>query len=381
VPEPRADLIVRGRLLLDGRSADGALVIEGGRIARIVEGPDAERERAPTELAGAFVAPGFVDLQINGGFGVEVGDAADAIALLARELPRTGVTAFLPTLITSPPDLYPRAVAAFGAARGSPGAQPIGLHLEGPFLSSRAAGAHDRELIERADWALLDRLLEANALSMMTLAPERPGALDAIARLTERGIVASLGHTAASYEEVIRAIDAGARMVTHLYNAMSPLHHRAPGAVGAALTDDRVVVGIVADGVHAHPAAMRLALRAKGARGVALVTDAMSAAGMGPGIYELAGKRVVVDATSARLDDGTLAGSILTMDEAVRRTVRLGGASPEEALRMASEVPARVLGLDRKGRLAVGCDADLVLLDEELRVRATLVGGRVVHGG
>jgi N-acetylglucosamine-6-phosphate deacetylase len=168
-------------------------------------------------------------------------------------------------------------------------------------------------------------------------------------------------------------------MVTHLFNAMTPFHHRAPGVVGAALADDRLTVGLVPDGVHSHAAALRIAFRAKGASLVALVTDSMSAAGMPPGAYALAGKKVIVDSTSARLEDGTLAGSILTMDEAVRRMVGLSGARAEDALSMASEVPARVLGLANKGRIAPRCDADLVVLDADLAVRATLVAGEVVY--
>jgi N-acetylglucosamine-6-phosphate deacetylase len=210
----------------------------------------------------------------------------------------------------------------------------------------------------------------------MTLAPERAGALARIARLVANGIVVSVGHTRASYDEAVRAFDAGATMVTHLYNAMSPLGHRAPGVVGAALVDDRVTCGLIVDGVHAHPAAMRVALRAKTPARIALVTDAMAAAAMGQGTYALAGKSVTVDATSARLADGTLAGSILTMDAAVRNIVALD-VSLEDALRMASTVPARVLGISSKGRIAAGADADLVLLDDALRVRATIVAGAI----
>jgi N-acetylglucosamine-6-phosphate deacetylase len=369
---------VRGRLLVDGAWQSGLVILEEGRIARIASAD----ERAPEPcLDGHFVAPGLIDLQDNGGFGVEIGASANAITHLEARLPQTGVTGFLPTLVTSPADFYPGAYEAFRAARASAtrGARALGLHLEGPFLSPHAAGAHHREWIESARWELLDALLEGDALAIMTLAPERPGALEAIARLTDRGVLVSLGHTAATYDELVRGIDAGARMVTHLFNAMTPFHHRAPGALGAALTDDRVTVGIVPDGVHCQPAALRLAFRAKGVLGIALVTDAMSAAGMAPGTYELAGKKVLVDGTSARLEDGTLAGSILTLDEAVRRMVALGGVRAEDALRMASEVPARLLGLPHKGRLAVGCDADLVVLDDQLRVAMTLVAGELVY--
>ena len=265
------------------------------------------------------------------------------------------------------------------ARHAASGATALGLHLEGPLLSPVRAGAHPRAAIAAADIAALSSVLARDAVRLVTLAPERPGAFDWIRRLREAGVVVSLGHTDASYDELRRGIDAGATLVTHLYNAMSPFHHREPGAVGAALDDDRVAVGIIADGVHCHAAAVRLALRAKGPRGVVLVTDAMAAAGLGPGTYPLGGIEVIVDATSARLADGTLAGSILTMDRALRELVGMTGASVADALRMASEVPARILGLATKGRIAVGCDADLVLLDRSLEVVATVVGGRVAY--
>jgi N-acetylglucosamine-6-phosphate deacetylase len=284
----------------------------------------------------------------------------------------------LPTLVTLQPHAYRHAIAAFTAARAATrsGARPLGLHLEGPFLSADAAGAHERAWIETADDALFEELASSDAVTMMTLAPERAGAPERIARLVAAGIVVSIGHTRATYDEAIRAFDAGATMVTHLYNAMSPFGHRSPGVVGAALADDRVTCGLIADGVHVHDASMRIAVRAKTPSRIALVTDAMAAAAMGPGTYALAGKTVTVDATSARLADGTLAGSILTMDAAVRNAVAFGN-SLADSLRMASAVPARVLGLSSKGRLAAGADADLVLLDDALGVRATIVAGEI----
>ena len=193
----------------------------------------------------------------------------------------------------------------------------------------------------------------------MTLAPERRARSRASARLRDAGVTVSLGHTDATFDQMLAGIDAGATLVTHLYNAMSPFQHRAPGAVGAALTDDRVAVALIADGVHAHPAALNVALRAKGAGGVVLVTDAIAAAGAPPGRYQLAGVPVVSDGASARLTDGTLAGSTLTMDRAVRAMVSLGGARLEDALAMASSVPAAIAGLADTGRIAVGQVADL----------------------
>jgi N-acetylglucosamine-6-phosphate deacetylase len=288
------------------------------------------------------------------------------------------VTAFLPTVISSRSEVYASFAAGMPAADG---ARALGLHLEGPFLSTARAGAHPLDAIEAAEEAApaIERLIDAGLVRLVTLAPERKGAAELCARLRGRGVAVSLGHTDASWDEMRAAIDAGAVMATHLYNAMSPFHHREPGAVGAALTDDRIAVGLIADQIHSHPAALRLALAAKGAARVVLVTDAISAAGMPPGTYALGARQVRVDATTARLDDGTLAGSVLTMDRAVREMIAATGASVDAALRMASAVPARIAAVERrKGRLAAGLDADLVCLDADLRVAATFVAGQRV---
>ena len=372
-----AEIAVVGRLLLGDELVTGMVIISGDRIAEVRRG--ATFDRLPGDvLEAAIVAPGLIDLQVNGGFGVEVGPDPASIRRLAARLPETGVTAFLPTVVSGPAADYPPIVAAFAAARSTAGARPLGLHLEGPFLAPQRPGAHRRAVIEAADDALFDLLLGAKGVRVVTLAPERPGAHARIRRLRERGIIVSLGHTDATAEEFVTGVDLGARMATHLFNAMSPFSHRAPGAIGAALTEPRITVGLIADGVHSHPLSLRLAVAAKGPERIALVSDMMAAAGMGPGSYTLAGQAVRVDASSARLADGTLAGSILTMDQAVRNMVAWTGNSPATALRMASEVPARVLGLSEFGRIVAGAFADLVLLDETLAPTATIVAGRIV---
>lgn len=367
---------ITGRLLLGAELVPGAVVVEGESIAQVVRGTG-EGLPGPRYRAD-IVTPGFIDLQVNGGFGAEVGSDADAVGMLSRRLPETGVTSYLPTLVTSPSPLYAAAFAAFRQARFSPGAQALGLHLEGPFLSPQRPGAHRPDLIAAARWPLLETLGEAELVRLVTLAPERPGALEWIARLSKQGILVSLGHTDATFEQFERGVDAGARMVTHLYNAMSPFHHRAPGAVGAALLDDRVAVGLIPDGIHSHAATVALAMRLKEGR-VALVTDMMSAAGMPPGRYFLAGREVELADGAVRLPDGTLAGSALTMDQAIRNVATWGVPLPQ-ALRAAAEIPAGLLGLCDRGALRPGARADLVLLSGTLNVTGTVIGGTWAWG-
>ena len=369
-------LTIAGRLLLGNTLVPGSITIAGDRIAEVRRGPDTDQK---ADLTADIVAPGLIDLQVNGGFGVEVGADPAAILTLAQRLPEAGVTAFLPTLITSPAAFYPRVFDAVRAAGTPDGAEPLGLHLEGPFLSPRRVGAHKLDLIESADDTLFDALLEATCVRLVTLAPEHPGAAVRIRRLRERGIVASLGHADATYEQFVSGVDAGATMATHLYNAMSPFGHRAPGAIGAGLVDDRVTVGLIADGVHSHPASLQLAVRAKGADRIALVSDIMPAAGMPPGVYLFGGQQVTVDGRSARLVDGTLAGSITTLDQALRNIACWTDATPVDALRMAGEVPARTLGLSDRGRIVPGAIADIALFDDDLTVRVTIARGRVVY--
>jgi N-acetylglucosamine-6-phosphate deacetylase len=285
----------------------------------------------------------------------------------------------LPTLISSPPERYEGFFAALERGAAEEGARVLGAHLEGPFLAPERKGAHDPANLRPVDLGFLRELLRSGKVRLMTLAPELENSLEAIELLLEEGAVASVGHTEATYEEVARAADAGLRLGTHLYNAMRPLAHREPGTVGALLTQDRIRTGIIADGVHVHEAAIRLAHRAKGSEGLVLVTDAMEAAGMHPGDYELGGRKVRLEDGAVRLPDGTLAGSALTMDEAVRNAVRFLGVSLAHAVRMAAETPAAALTLDGKGRIAVGCDADFVLLDEEGTVLQTIVSGRTVY--
>lgn len=378
---PGKPAAARGRLLVDGRLEPGAVVFSGGRILEVIRGDAIPAARLPAQVFdAAIVTPGLIDLQVNGGFGFEVGADAAALRALAERLPATGVTAFLPTLVSRAADEYPAALDAYEAAVAAVGAgggaTPLGLHLEGPLISPARAGAHARTAIDAATPELIESAVARGRVCMVTLAPERPGALALIERVRAQGVTVSLGHTDATAEQMRAGIDAGALMVTHLFNAMSPFTHRAPGAVGAALVDDRVVAGLIADGVHVDPVAIQLALAAKGCGGLALVTDATAAAGVPPGRYELGGVPIGSDGSVARLasDPKTLAGSVLTLDQALRNFVAFTGVPLEDAFATVTTVPAWLLGLGDRGRLAPGARADVVLWSERLEIEATFFG-------
>jgi N-acetylglucosamine-6-phosphate deacetylase len=370
------NLLLRGAV--HGIAAlDAAVLVEDGRIAWVGTGrPPSPIDREIVVEAGELIAPGFIDLQVNGFNGHDAAQGAEAITAISRALPASGVTSFLPTIISSPLDEVHAFVRAARTA-ASPGARVLGAHVEGPFLNPAFRGAHEKaNLIEPTP----DRIAEvlAAAPRMMTLAPELPGGLEAVARLQQAGVIVAAGHTGADFEQGQRAIDAGVRFGTHLYNAMRAFHHRRPGIAAALLMDDRVTVGLIGDGEHLHAATMEQVLRLKRPTQVALTTDQTSAAGAPAGRYRLGGRDVVSDGSAVRLEDGTLAGSVATMDELVRRMGRLADGSRERALTAATESPAALLDEPHLGRLCPGAHADLIILDAQMRVRLTMVAGRIV---
>jgi N-acetylglucosamine-6-phosphate deacetylase len=362
-------------LLPDGNIADATLFIEHSAIAHVRPGRDSEADIVVTK---GYVVPGFIELQINGAFGSDFTNGS-AVPDVATRLPAMGVTAFLPTVITSRFEAYPKLLSAIHeASQNMSGARVLGVHLEGPYLSPRRHGAHNLAFLRAIDVDEIERWTKGCDVRIVTLAPELPGALDAVRMLCDKGIVVSAGHSDATFAQAMAGFEAGITWGTHLFNAMSELKHREPGLPGALLSSS-VPCGLIADGIHVHPAAVKLAFRAKGADRLTLVTDAMEAMGMPPGRYKLADREVIVDSQAARLADGTLAGSILTMDQAVRNAIAFIGCSLAEAVTMASCTPARVLGLEHKGRIAPGCDADLIILDEAARVTHTFVAGHLVY--
>jgi N-acetylglucosamine-6-phosphate deacetylase len=362
----------------------GAVLADDGRIAEV--GPVGIVRRPAgahvIDAAGQALVPGFVELQFNGGFGDDFTNDPSTIWRVAERLPRYGVTSFLPTIITSPLEKIAegQSVVTGGPPSGFRGARPLGLHLEGPFLNPAKKGAHNPKYLRPPDTAAVATWSPATGIRLVTIAPELPGALEVISALSSRGVLVSAGHSNATFEQAVAAFDAGARYGTHLFNAMSALGHRDPGLPGALLTDPRPTVGVIADGVHTHRSVIRLAWQALGPHRMNLVTDAMAALGMPPGRHLLGDFEVVVDATSARLSDGTLAGSILSLDQALRNLIDVTGCTLAEALPTLTTTPARAIGLDyERGRIAPGCLADMVLLAADLRVSATIAEGHLVY--
>lgn len=370
----------------------GALAIEGERIVAAGRFEDV-LERVPeregwklVDYKDAWMLPGMIDLHTHGALGADVMMATpEALATVAGVAADGGATGLLVTTRTASREALMAVARLLGssgssAGRTPVGAQLLGLHLEGPYVHPRRAGGQPVAWIRDPDREELGSLAEAASghLRMVTLAPERPGGMEMARWLVEHGIVAALGHSEATYGQALEAIRNGVTQFTHAYNAMPPLHHREPGALMAGLLDERVTVHLIADGVHVHPAAILLAYRLKGPDRMALITDA-TGAGLPPGRHELAGRTLVVDERAVRLPDGTLAGSKLRMNQALRVCVEQAGIPLADAARMASTTPARVVGLgSRKGVLAPGYDADVTVLGRDFGVRAVMALGRFV---
>jgi len=349
--------------LVDGALLPGDVEILDGAVAGYgLAGPN----------GSGIAVPGFVDLQVNGFAGVDLMRAdGDGYRRAGDALLESGVTAYLPTFISAPEEDLLAALGNVPADVG--GARILGVHLEGPFISAKRLGIHPPAARRDPDPALLERLLGAGAVRMMTLAPELPGADELIDRLLLEGVVVSCGHTNATAAEATLAFDRGARTVTHLFNAMRPFGHRDPGLAGAALARPDVIVQVILDGVHLAEETARVAWQAAPGR-VALVTDAVAAAGMGDGFYFLGGSEIEVRDGVARNLDDILAGSSLTMIEAVRNLHGLG-VPLVYAVAAATTVPARVLGAPDVGRLEIGLPADLIVLDDNLEIERVCVGG------
>ena len=335
------------------------------------------------DATGCYVLPGFIDVHVHGGAGYDTMDGSvEGLATMANFFAQHGVTGFLATTMTAPHQEILHAVAAVGQwePQASNGARLLGLHDEGPYISLKFPGAQPAAYIRPPSLPEFAELLAAGPVRMITLAPEVTGAAELMAMARQHGVVTVWGHTDATYEICVWAAERGITQATHTYNAMSGLHHRKPGVLGATLTIDSIYAQLIADNIHVHPAAMNVLARCKGVERTVLITDAMRAAGLPAGDYELGGQPVTVKDGSCRLADGTLAGSILTMERALANFMAASGLSLAAAWPATSRTPAQSLGLDHQlGALKPGYRADVVLLDAQLQVVATVVGGQVVY--
>ncbi|PYY17312.1 MAG: N-acetylglucosamine-6-phosphate deacetylase [Acidobacteria bacterium] len=363
------------------------VVIEDGTIQSL--GPQSSLEvPAGTQQADfpdLVIAPGFIDIHVHGGAGHDVmrDDPSGRVAF-EKAMARHGVTSYLPTTVTAPMDRILGAVDRLGNVISAEemehahvGARPLGIHLEGPFISPAKCGVHPREFLIAPTLDLFEKILEASGgtLKMMTIAPELAGAPEVIRHARERGVYASIGHSNATFEEAGKGIVAGAISATHTFNAMRALDHREPGILGAVLSDDHLMADIIADGVHVAPAIIEVFLKAKGVDRAVLITDAISATGMPDGTYQLGPFEVQVHGDRCEFQ-GKLAGSVLTLDRAVRNVMSFAGWTLQQSATLATRNPARLIGAEGKGELAIGNDADLVLLSAKGEVVHTMVGGR-----
>jgi len=371
-----SELLVRG-----GRGADGSpceVAIAAGRIV------EPGRGSGPTyDAAGLTVLPGLIDLQVNGVAGVDLTLEPERLWEAAAALPRFGTTAFLPTVISSAPEAREQALATFAAGPpdGWAGAVPLGLHFEGPMLAAARKGAHPEEWLRPPSVALVADWSRSVGVAMVTVAPELPGALDVITDLVARDVVVAVGHTEATAGEVAAAVEHGARVVTHLGNAMPPLSGRDPGPIGAALAERRLVPGVIADGHHLDPVTLAGWWQTLGSERLLAVTDCTAALGMPDGPARLGAQHVVVRDGTVRLEDGTLAGSAASLPQCLQTLQAATGCSLADAVTTCTATAARVVGDLIRGSLRPGTRGDLTLVDADLQVVATVVGGRIVHGG
>ena len=360
--------IINGRFILPQEITEGQALTFDKTLQGFTDPDQLPADTEIIDAQGAYVAPGFLNIHIHG--------TREALDTMSRLLASTGVTGFLPTTMTCSEEAIGRALSAIRDAQGhEPGAEILGANLEGPFISEKYKGAQKACHIQKAHWESIEPY--ADILKILTLAPETLTDMEFIPRCCSHKIIVSLGHSDATFEEAVRAISAGASHITHLYNAMSPLHHRRPGLVGAALTQP-VTCELIADGIHIHPAALSLAVHAKGLDKIVLITDSMRACLLGEGESELGGQKVFVRDGRATLADGTLAGSILTMEKAVQNIWKFAHLTLPQAVQLATANPARELGFSDRGTLETGQRADLAIFDDDFNILQTYKKGTCI---
>ncbi|MEM3562944.1 MAG: N-acetylglucosamine-6-phosphate deacetylase [Candidatus Jordarchaeaceae archaeon] len=377
-----------GRILTPSREiSNGVILVQGSKIVSLgVNGELTVPQDAKTlNFEDKIAVPGFLDIHIHGGGGHDVMEASEEATIsLALFASRHGVTSLLPSTVSAPHNSLLKVVRILGemVGRETGGAEVLGINLEGPYINPKMRGAHNYKHIRPPSVGEFKDLwkMSGEQLKIVTQAPELEGAEKLLAELRKLGVVAAVGHSDATYSEVLEAVSLGLSHVTHIFNGMRGFHHREPGAVGAALLSDKLTAEVISDNIHVHPEAVRLLTKVKDPSLIVLVTDSIMAAGMPDGEYRLGSRRVTVKNGVCRLKSGSLAGSTLTMDVAIRNTMQATGLPLQVVLGMATVNPARVIGVhDRKGSLAPGKDADITIIDSEVNIYATMVKGKMVY--
>ncbi|MHA1506569.1 MAG: N-acetylglucosamine-6-phosphate deacetylase [Candidatus Asgardarchaeia archaeon] len=358
---------------------DAYITVEDGKISKVSkekpEGVEVE------DFSDKIATPGFIDVHIHGMHGKDVAmGTEEAVEVVTKNMPRYGVTSYFPTIVTSPYEGFERSIKSIiKVSEKNVGADILGIHIEGPYLSKEKKGAQPEEYIRKPDLEEFKKLYDISGglLKRMTIAPEAEGALDLIREATQMGVVMSMGHSNATYDVAIKAIELGARSAIHTFNGMRGYHHREPGILGAVLTTKNVMAEAIVDLIHLHPATVKLIYLCKGVHEMILITDAIAATGLPDGTYELGTVTIIVKDGISRTKSGALAGSTLTMNRAVRNMVEHVGVSFQDALIMATANPARLMSLKGKGAIAPGFDADITIVDKDMNVYATYVRGEL----
>lgn len=375
-------IIKNCKIIFEDKIETGSVLIKDGKICSITSG-DLESDVLTMDAAGKYLSPGFIDIHIHGAGGHDTMEGNfEALNCIAKTIVKHGTTSFLPTTMTVALDDIKTAVQAITYAKenGTEGANVLGVHLEGPFINPQMIGAQNPKYVVPPSIDAFNYMVGDNidTVISITLAPEVPGAEELIKHLKDKGIAVSIGHSKATYAETVHGIECGVCHATHLYNAMTGLHHREAGVVGAIFDTD-ITTETISDGIHISYPSLRIAYKIKGTDKVILVTDAMMACGMPDGKYALGGQDVFVNNSAARLENGALAGSVLTLDKAIRNVYNNTDYKLHEIVKMATLNPAKLCKVDnRKGKVAEGYDADLVLFDEDINISTVIVNGRVI---
>ncbi|OGO32846.1 MAG: N-acetylglucosamine-6-phosphate deacetylase [Chloroflexi bacterium RBG_16_54_18] len=379
-------VIYGGKIATPQQVLDKAtLILEDGKIAAIEQGDRLPQDgETGIDAAGYWVTPGLIDIHMHGALGYDFMDASpEAVRTIAAHCARHGVTSYLGTTVSSSLESIQAAIDNLASNLVTEnGARALGMHIEGPYLDVKYRGAQPERFLRDPDQEEYESWFESGIVRLVTVAPELSGAIEMIDRGRKKGVEFAVGHSAASYQQVITAADHGLRHATHTFNGMPGLHHRVPGPVGAVLSDGRIFAQLIADGAHLHSAVVRLAVATKGIHRSVLITDAVRAAGLPDGEFDLAGDKIIVQGGVSRTLASGLAGGTATLEACLRNAMQFAGLTFPEALTMATATPAASLGLDGiKGVLAPGADADVILLDQDLRVRKTILAGQLIFEG